>query len=141
MSIETEPRTSKRPGRIPTALIVSKDPRTIETAKRALNGPRGIGLRIVSNAIEATDLLDKRNYEIIVFDDTVEMMNPVEFAFYVPDLTSDDAHTIAVGETLGTYENVLERCGVTLAQSLDELHRRLEILRKAILENVNKGDT
>lgn len=86
-------------------------------------------IMVFSDGLRALEALRKHHFDVVVLDESVQGMEPLEFAMYVRELAVPPGKAIAIGEQLQHHAGVLKRCGfLNIAASEDALeavHREL----------------
>jgi DNA-binding response OmpR family regulator len=107
------------------ALIVSSEHDWRNTLVPKLIDPDW-DLYVVSRAIEGTDLLTKKRFDLIVVDDSLRDMDPPEFCLAINDLASNNPLVLVAGEELDRYQRLWKYCAVHMAGSRDEVGRSVK---------------
>lgn len=83
-------------------------------------------LYFVTCANEGMDLLTKKQFDLIVVDDSLRDMEPPEFCLSITDLVSNKPSILVACDEAGRFTRLWEYCGVDLAGSRDDVSRSIK---------------
>lgn len=104
--------------RILNVLLITADEPWREECLGSLK-ERGCDVKVASDGFQATDLLHRRMFDIVIMDDSLTV-GPIEFSLTLRDLVPNHPLVILGGNGLDRFASVWSHCGVFHAGTKSE---------------------